>query len=250
VFALVDPLKVLGRLRLVLSKRAGPLDGTRPGTSTARPVWSRARAGPARVQCRAWASMPAHSEGTGPAQQRGWPSNSSITNSRASRPPSPTPPSKPKPNPFPSRPLLSISALTSLPRCRLSLVRGPLPSGRLPPIRGIRRSPASLCLSLVDGSDDLVTGALGSQPPPLPRSLPSARRLRLQSEAYTGEPMRCAGRQRICRSGDWCSNPPLLSLCDPLCNPNPRSSRSGLRVSSPLVASSVDLVLRRVGMNL
>jgi hypothetical protein len=58
---------------------------------------------------------------------------------------------------------------------------------------------------VVDGSVDLVTGAL------ILLSYPSSDRLR---------------------------------------NPNPRSTHSGLRVSSPLVASSVDLVLRRAGMNL
>jgi hypothetical protein len=100
---------------------------------------------------------------------------------------------------------------------------------------------------IVDRSDVLVAGALGSWPPPLPRLLLSARRLRLQSEAYSGEPMPAVDGSDALATGALI----LLSYPsgDPLHNPKSRSSRSSVCVSSPLVASSVDLVLRRAGMN-
>jgi hypothetical protein len=227
-------------------------------TRAARPAWSRARASPARAQCRAWAAQPARGAGTGPARQIGRPGtsppNADVIPPRLTA----IPTRKPKPNPA-----TASLALASLPRCRLLSLPHPL---RSPPIDGEPVPAAASPSSAPLGSDDLVTGAVGyriglrlspspssaplcSTDPPLPRLLPSARRRACAL-------CRTAGRRRIRRSGDRCSNPPLLSL---LRNPNPRSgdwsscllsSRcliggSGAPASryAPLVASSISYLL-------
>jgi hypothetical protein len=128
--------------------------------------------------------------------------------------------------------------------CCLSLVRSPQIRRSGDRCSRVLYRPPSLALSLVRSPDPLC-----STDPPLPRPLPSARQRACAL-------CRTAGRRRIRRSGDRCSNPPLLSL---LRNPNPRSgdwsscllsSRcliggSGAPASryAPLVASSISCLL-------
>jgi hypothetical protein len=152
---------------------------------------------------------------------------------------------KPKPNLFPSA--ASPLALASLPRRRLllSLVRSP----------PIDSEPVRLCLSVVNGSGDLVTGAVPLRLSPSPSSAPLCSTdphlpvSLVRSPLLVGEPVRCAGLPVVDGSVDLVTGA-LILLSYPYSVTLILDLVTGLRVSSPLVASSVDLVLRRAGINL
>jgi hypothetical protein len=85
---------------------------------------------------------------------------------------------------------------------------------------------------------------------PLPRPLPSARQIRLslvRSPLLAGEPVHCAGLPVVDGSVDLVTGD-LILLSYPYSVTLILDLVTGFRVSSPLVASSVDLVLRRAGM--
>jgi hypothetical protein len=119
---------------------------------------------------------------------------------------------------------------------------------RFPPIDGEPVPAAASPSSAPLGSDDLVTGAVGCCLSPRP--LPSARRIRLslvRSPLLAGEPVHCAGLPVVDGSVDLVTGA-LILLSYPYSVTLILDLVTDLRVSSPPVASSVDLVLRRAGM--